>query len=163
MNKDQCRMQLVELLNAQNSTIARANDYLTSIKTAIAENKLDNLDQFLSNPQLPTEEIEQLQQQRQRLLQNFGFSSDNEGFEKCVGWCDNSDAQVEKSHQQMIAGLAQLQRSIQLNSLLVRKGQERLRRSIGILTGLGNTKQCKTYGSKGQTLQNSNQSNLATA
>ena len=163
MSKDECRVQILELLEAQNSAIARANDYLVSIKNAIAENKLDNLDQFLTSPQLPVEEIEQLEQQRHRLLQSFGFSSDNEGFEKCVSWCDSSDGQVEKSRQQMTSGLAQLQHSIQLNSLLVRKGQDRLRRSIGILTGLDTTKQCKTYGSKGQTLQKSGQRNIAIA
>ena len=48
---------MLELLAAQNVSITAANDYLLNIKNAIAENKLDNLDPFLANPELPIEDI----------------------------------------------------------------------------------------------------------
>jgi flagellar biosynthesis/type III secretory pathway chaperone len=163
MNKDDCRSQMLEMLDAQNTSIAHANDYLVGIKDAIAENKLDELNQFLATPQLPIEDIDQLEQQRHRLLQDSGFSSDSSGFKKCVDWCDNSEGQVSEAYQQLIDGLVQLQHSIQLNSLLTRKGQDRLKRSIGILTGQPASTQCKTYSSKGQNLQNSGQRNIAVA
>ena len=48
MNKEQCRERLIELLRAHNTCIESANAYLESIKNAIAENRLDQLQQSMS-------------------------------------------------------------------------------------------------------------------
>ncbi len=163
MNRDDCRRQMLLLLGAQNTSITAANDYLLHIKNAIAENKLENLDPLLANPELPIEDILELERQRFGLLQNFGFDSDSAGFKKCVTWCDNSKQELNEAYQRLINGLTQLQRSIQLNNLLIGKGKDRVRRSIGILTGQGNVTQGKTYSNKGQTLEDNGQRNIAIA
>ena len=163
MSKDDCRRQMLELLEAQIKSIGAANDYLLNIKNAIAANKLDNLDPLLDNPELPIEDILEIEQQRFGLLQNFGFESDSTGFEMCVTWCDNSKHELTEAHQQLTNGLTQLQHSIQLNNLLIGKGKDRVRRSIGILTGQGSTMQSKTYSNKGQTLESASQRNIAIA
>ena len=43
MNANQCRQRLSELLQAQIGCIASANEYLLTIKSAIAENRMENL------------------------------------------------------------------------------------------------------------------------
>ena len=63
----------------------------------------------------------------------------------------------------MIASLVDLQYLIQLNSLLVNKGQERVRRSIGILTGVGTSGTCKTYSKKGQAINPAGRRDIAIA
>ena len=163
MNAGECRERLIELLQAQNKRIILANDFLVAIREAIAQNSLENLQQSLNSPALAIEDIEQLEQQRYQLLERFGFNKDQDGFEKCVGWCDDEQARVAENYQHLIQSLMQLQNSIQVNSLLVNKGQDRIRRSIGILTGLGASGNCKTYSSTGKTLDPVDRRNIAVA
>ena len=63
----------------------------------------------------------------------------------------------------MIQNLFDLRHSIQINSLLVNKGQERVRRSIGILTGTSSTGTCKTYSEKGQAVDPAGRRDIAIA
>jgi len=163
MNSSQCREQLTALLEAHNARISSANDFLLAIKNAIAANQLENLQQSLANPELALDQIEQLEQQRHQLLSTYGFSENSDGFEKCVAWCDNEQGQVSGLYQQLIQGLVQLQHSIQLNNLLIARGQDRIRRSLGVLTGLGAMGNCKTYSSNGKTLSPAGQRDIAIA
>jgi len=163
MNSNQCREQLTALLEDHNARISSANDFLLAIKNAIAANQLENLQQSLASPELALDRIEQLEQQRHQLLSTYGFSENSDGFEKCVAWCDNEQGQVSGLYQQLIQGLLQLQHSIQLNNLLIARGQDRVRRSLGVLTGLGATGNCKTYSSNGKTLSPTGQRDIAIA
>ena len=144
-----CREQLIELLNAHNSRIGAANEYLLEIKTAIAENRLDRLQQSVANP-LAMQDSEALEQQRHALLDRCGFDQDQGGFENCIQWCDDDAASLSDLYQQLIQNLVRLQHSIQVNCLLVNKGQDRVRRSIGILTGHATSGAAKTYSSDGK-------------
>jgi len=163
MSSTQCRAQLSELMETHISRISRANDYLAEIKKAIAENQLETLQQSLAQPDFSVEDIERLEQQRYQLLSSYGFAKDSDGFQKCVNWCDDEQAQIAELYQQLIQGLVQLQHSIQVNSLLVTRGRDRVKRSIGILTGLGTTGNCKTYSSEGKALDPNGQRNIAIA
>lgn len=150
MNRTQCRDQLITLLQAQTTKVGIANEYLVNIKNAIAQNRIDALATTLENPTLPIDDIEQLEQQRYQLQHEFGFEKTHAGLEQCIDWCDSSDEQVSRLYQQLVQSLMTLQHSIQLNHLLVNKGKDRIRRSIGILTGLGQTDQVNTYTSRGE-------------
>ena len=163
MNSTQCHAQLSELLETHISRITRANDYLVEIKKAITENQLDRLQKSLSQPDFSVEDIERLEQQRYQLLSSYGFTEDSDGFQQCVNWCDDEQTQVTELYQQLIQGLVQLQHSIQINSLLVTRGRDRVKRSLGILTGLGTAGNCKTYSSEGKTLDPTGQRDIAIA
>ena len=110
----------------------------------------------------PLRDIENLEQQRYQLLTDFGFDQDPDGLEKCINWCDQ-DQQLSALYQQLIASLMDLRQSIQINSLLVNKGQDRVRRSIGILTGGGTSGTGKTYGKKGQPIDPAGRRDIAIA
>lgn len=163
MNANQCRHRLSELLQAQNDRIVSANEYLLVIKNAIANNQLDNLQQSLNSPDLAIEDIEQLEQQRYQLLGSSGFEQNADGLEKCIEWCDDEQNRLSELYQQLIRNLVELRQSIQLNSLLVNKGQERVRRSIGILTGVGTSASCKTYSNKGEAINPAGRRDIAIA
>jgi flagellar biosynthesis/type III secretory pathway chaperone len=163
MNSNTCRERLTSLLEAHNARISSATSFLLTIKNAIADNDLEILQQSLANPELAVDDIEQLEQQRYQLLSAFGFSKDSDGFEKCVAWCDNEQGQVAALYQQLIRGLVQLQHSIQVNNLLVIKGQDRVRRALGVLTGSGTAENIKTYSSNGKALSQAGQRNIAIA
>lgn len=162
MNANQCRQRLSELLQAQTERITRANEYLLVIKNAIAGDQLENLQQSLTSPDLSIEDIENLERQRYQLLTDFGFDQDPAGLEKCINWCDQ-DQLLSGLYQQLIASLMDLRQSIQINSLLVNKGQDRVRRSIGILTGVGTSGTSKTYGNKGQAINPAGRRDIAIA
>lgn len=161
MNSKDCRDRLSALLKEHNARISAANQTLLAIKQAIADNKLESLHQSLANSDFAVDDIEQLEQQRYQLLASYGFSKDSAGFEKCVNWCDNEHNQVSQLYQQLIEELVQLQHSIQINSLLVTRGQDRVRRSLGILTGAGAAGNCKTYSSNGKALSAADQRDIA--
>jgi flagellar biosynthesis/type III secretory pathway chaperone len=163
MKQKDCRARLRELLQKQNAGIASANAYLVAIKDAIANSRLDHLQQKLGSPELAIDDIEELEQQRLQLLGDFGFERDNAGMEKCIAWCDDEDHQLSALYQQLIRHLFELRHSIQMNSLLVNRGQERVRRSIGILTGVGNSTTGKTYGASGQTINPADRRGIAVA
>jgi flagellar biosynthesis/type III secretory pathway chaperone len=163
MNSESCREQLIELLEEHNDRINRATEYLANIKQAIAENRLENLQDSLSNPDFAVDDIERLEQQRYQLLSNYGFSQDSDGFEKCMAWCDDEQKQISGLYQQLIQSLVQLQHAIQVNSLLVTRGRDRVKRSLGILTGLGAASNYKTYSSDGKTLSTPGRRDIAIA
>ena len=162
MNADACREHIIELLNAHNSRIDAANDYLLEIKTAIAENRLDKLQQSIANP-LAMQEIEALEQQRHALLARYGFDQNQGGFEQCIDSCDDEAGSLSNLYQQLIQNLVKLQHSIQVNCLLVNKGQDRVRRSIGILTGHAGTGAAKTYSSDGKAIDPAGRRDIAIA
>ncbi len=163
MKIEQCRERLIELLRAHNVCIENANAYLESIKTAIAENRVDQLQQSLSSPELPMAEIDRLEADRRELLEACGFAGDDQGFEKLVARCDDDGGSVGELYARLVQNLEKLQHSIQLNSLLVSKGQDRVRRSIGILTGIGNSNHGKTYRSDGKTTVENDRRDIAIA
>jgi len=162
-NSTQCRTQLTVLLEAHTARISAANEYLLKIKNAIAENKLETLEQTLTSSELPFSDIEKLEQQRHQLLTEYGFSKDSDGFKKCVDWCDGGAGQVSNLYKMLIQCLVELQNSIQINSLLVSKGRDRVRRSIGILTGSGRAASYRTYTSNGKAEQRIGQRDIAVA
>ena len=117
----------------------------------------------LSSPDLAIDDLELLEQQRAELMAEFGFDRDHNGLEKCVVWCDDESNHLSDLYQQLIKNLFELRHSIQINSLLVNKGQARVRRSIGILTGATSSGLGKTYGSKGQAIDPANRRGIAIA
>lgn len=163
MTETACRQRLTDLLSAHNTRIGAANDYLLSIRNAIAANDLEKLRERLSHPEFEIDAIEQIEQQRHEVLAAFKFDQDSKGFEACIAWCDDEAGQLAALYAQLVENLVQLQHAIQLNNLLINKGRDRLRRSIGILTGLGAGANHKTYSSSGQTEQSLGRRDIAIA
>ena len=162
MSKSTCRSRLNDLLQAHIGHIAEANQYLLSIRNAIAQNDLGAMQLNLENPDASIAAIERLENDRHELLVEFGFAGDHAGFEQCVHWCDDDSHQLDDLFSRLITELEELQRSIQVNNLLVNKGKERVKRSIGILTGLGHSTG-NTYDHKGEKLEPSGRRNIAIA
>ena len=162
MSKADCRARLQDLLEVHVSLIADANQYLAQVKNAIAQNNVEVLRQSLNTPDASIAAIEQLEPDRRQLLVEFGFNGDCAGLEACVQWCDDESQHLRDLFSRMVNGLEELQRSIQVNNLLVNKGKDRIRRSIGILTGLSESTD-DIYGRQGQKLEHTGRRDIAIA
>ncbi len=163
MNAKACREDLSALLANHVAQIDVATAYLRSVKQAIADNNVENLQQALEHPDFDVDAIERLEVERHRLLETHGFSANFAGFEKCIAWCDDADGGLAKLYQQLVQSLIALQHSIQLNQLLVNRGRDRVRRSLSLLSGLGGAGQARTYGSDGKPEPTAGRRDIATA
>ena len=150
MNPSDCRRQLIALLTSQIERVEAANRYLRRIKQAVSANDLAALQELLQQPGFSLQEIESAEIERRHLLQASGFTPDGDGFERCLSWCEGGEALAEL-RADLTTQLTDLKRELQLNRLLVNKGQDRIRRSLGILTGIDTGAPAKTYDSAGHT------------
>ena len=153
MNPVECRRSLSQLLQDQQQRAEQALGFLQQVKQAVAEDDLGKLQDLLKQPGIPLVEIESIEAERQQLLQRFGFAADIDGFERCIAWCDDSEGGLASQNRELRDTLLDLQHQIQLNQMLVNKGQDRIRRSLGILTGMDTAAQGKTYDSAGKAAQ----------
>ncbi|NNE64343.1 MAG: hypothetical protein HKN34_09690 [Gammaproteobacteria bacterium] len=159
---EQCFDQLNSLLKRQVSKIKDLNDYLGDLKSAIAGDDSNQLNQLLGQQRLPTAEIEDLEKQRSRLLKVYGFEADKESLLACIEWCDQQGT-LGNSYAQFEKALKRLQHSVQLNHLLVNKCQKRIRQSLYLLTNQIVTDKPSTYSATGATENPSSKRSLAQA
>lgn len=147
MNRQQqilCFQQLQQFLRHQCDLISEYIDYLYNIKDTIAENQTDQLEQMLSLNVSKIEPIEQVQKQQSQLLENYGFSHNDDGLESCIQTCDQQH-QLTTLKQTLNHKLKQLEKSLLTNELLIRKNQDRVNQSIRILSGHNASQDDATY------------------
>ena len=162
VSPQQCFQQLGELLQRQTADLDSINAFLSDIKTAIADGDTEQLNELLGHQRLPIAEIDDLESQRHRLLKLYGYEADRQGLLACISWCDQTQT-LDNQYQLFEQSLLRLQRSIQLNSLLINKGQKRIRQSLNLLTGQADNTSAATYSSSGQTQDLSNKRSIAQA
>jgi flagellar biosynthesis/type III secretory pathway chaperone len=159
----QCRQALSQLLQTQLAKVDEVNHYLQELKTSIAKNDIEAINGTLTKNNLPIGEIEDLESHRNRLLSQYGFEANKDGQTACIKWSDDNEGNLSKQYQLLSESLVQLQRSIQINALLVNKGQDRIRRSVSLLTGQLNNEKTITYSKNGQTRDATNKRSITQA
>ena len=162
MSPADCRQSLQRLMRRQSRCIDDATEYLDEIKQAFVDNRLKGMQDLLAAPRFDLTEIETLEQERHRLLADYGYDRDERGFQLCIEWCDDAGRETSALYLELIDKLKTLQKAIQVNGLLIRKGRDRVQRSIGVLTGIA-VGDCKTYSSDGQTVDTARRRNIAIA
>jgi len=158
----QCFQTMTVLLSKQADEIQGINAYFDDIKNAIAANEIKALNTLLTQQRLPVEDISDLETQRNQLLAVYGYELTQQGLEQCISECD-TNGHLEKLYQSFQQALMHLQRSIQVNSLLIDKNKKRIHKSLKLLTGQQNSDNSKTYASNGQTSSYSNKRSIAQA
>jgi flagellar biosynthesis/type III secretory pathway chaperone len=158
-----CREALDQLLQMQLATVEEVNQYLVELKASIAQNDIEVMNSSLSENNLPIDKIETLEHRRNQLLIQYGFEASNEGLTECIKWCDDNVGSLSKRYQLLTDSLIQLQQSIQINALLVNKGQDRIKRSVSLLTGQVGYEKSSTYSKNGQTYDAINKRSISQA
>ena len=86
-----CREALNQLLQKQLDNVYEVNHCLVELKSSIAQNNIGAINVTLSENSLPIIEIENLENRRNILLNQYGFEASNEGQSKCIKWCDDNE------------------------------------------------------------------------
>ncbi len=157
-----CHAELLALLVHQSEELEAINTYLAEIKSAIVENDTDSLNALITQQRLPVAEMDNLENQRNRLLASYGFKPDRDGLASCIAWCDKGEA-ISQQYAIFQQALLRLQHAIQINSLLVNKGRERVRQSLQLIMGQPASNRMTTYSSNGKTDDNSSHRTIARA
>lgn len=129
----QCSRQLYPLLQQQLDQVGQYLSYLEQIKLSIAHNDNNQLNQLLTQSTPLIAAIEHTQITQQQLLQASGFDSTTQGLEACISACQQD--QLSALNQQLKQQVKELQKSLMINELLIKKNQHRIRQSIRILSG----------------------------
>lgn len=145
--KNSCSSQLFQVMQKQTELITDYLEYLDKIKQAISQSDPEALNNLLTVNKLDTEHIENAQNQQTELLIQYGFESTENGLSHCIKECQQ--AELTQMHQTLTAHLKELEKSLLINELLIRKNQDRIRQSIRILSGHGVSQNSGTYSREG--------------
>jgi flagellar biosynthesis/type III secretory pathway chaperone len=159
----QCQQALSQLFQTQLTRVDEINLFLIKLKASIAQNDTEAINTTLYENNLPISEIEEFENSRNQLLNQYGFEANIKGQTACIKWCENNEGNLSKQYQLLSESLIQLQQSIQINALLVNKGQDRIRRSVSLLTGQVNNEKSSTYSKNGQTNLTANKRSISQA
>ncbi len=151
MNQQQqsgCFRELHAILQQQAEAISNYIDYLQLVKNAVAQNQTDELNRLLSQNSSHIAPIEKIQLNQADLIQRYGYHQTEQGLEQLIESCDQAE-QLHQLKQALSEQLKQLEKSLLINDLLIRKNQERVRQSVRILSGHGNHQHGTTYSRQG--------------
>ena len=148
--RTQCGQKLSQLFKVQIAQVTDYTDYLSNIKLAITHNETEQLNSLLQQPVSNPEIIEQSQAQQGKILAYFGYEDSPQGLSKCIQDCEDS-GQLQLQADSLKEKLKTLEKSLLVNSLLVRKNQDRVRQSIRILSGHHQSSTPATYSRQGST------------
>ncbi len=157
-----CHTKLMALLVHQTEELDAINTYLGEIKSAIVENDTESLNTLITQQRLPIAEMDDLENQRNGLLKVYGYQVGREGLLSCIAWCDKDEA-ISRQYELFRQALLRLQRAIQVNSLLVSKGRERVRQSLQLIMGQPASGEVTTYSSIGKTEDSNSHRTIARA
>ncbi len=139
----QISLQLQKQLDLINGYIA----YLDDIKHTVSINDVEKLNRLLEDNEPNLHLIEQAQQRQGSLLESSGYSNDNAGLEQFIS--EHNLPALREIKDALGARLQQLEKSLLVNDLLIRKNQTRVRQSIRLLSGQETTEAATTYSREG--------------
>lgn len=122
--------KLTTLLGQLGQRIDDYLDYLQQLHDAIRNNDAPRLEQLLPHDQALQQAVDERLAERARLLDQQGV----ENLEELLGRLGRP-AGLIALREDLEARLKQLRQQLMSNDLLLRKSQQRLRQSIGILAG----------------------------
>lgn len=144
--------QLEALMDQQLQVVDKILHHLDQIKQSIAQNDHDQLEKLTHATPADFQHLEQLHHQQQQIMQASGFSLDRHGS---ISGNNSPDCeQLKQAHLELTQKMEQLQQSLLINDLLLKKNQHRVRQSIRILTGHPKESATTTYSDQGSTTNN---------
>lgn len=145
-------------MQQQLELITKYIEYLGRIKQVISQGKADQLNQLLGHQPFDIALIDNCRQQHLNLLAQHGYSGSDQGLKHYIE--ESNDAGIKALYLALVEQIRQLEKSLLINDLLIRKNQHRVRQTLKILSGHNLSDNATTYSREGGTdqLENSKRS-----
>lgn len=139
--------QLRDALLAEDHACDQLAAHLDVIATALSKNNTDQLSAFLDYQTELLQQLETLAERKNQLLENAGFSNDQQGLEQAI--TNSGDKHLRPLWHQLKSKLQQCQTRNRSNAAILRQSQNHLHAALDLLRGDGNGP--SAYGAQGQT------------
>ena len=134
MDRKTCRQQLFALLEETLTHTQGLRRQLEDEAAALTANDVETLESAVAAKNASVHELEQLEQQRRRLLEAAGFAGNRYGTNACIEWCDEND-KLARLWQQLLDEVRTCQRRNSVNGTLVQFGRRNVQQLLDILRG----------------------------
>jgi len=155
-----CKKELTILFGLQIDKLSAITQYLLSIKTAIAENNINNLKQLILEEKLTLDEVEHLENERTAIFKKYNLSTDKNDILENIQIIDKNGS-LPRLWQQLKTVMDDLEKAMEISKILLSHGQTRVRQSLSLLTGRPQVS--KTYSSEGKESEYSAKRSIAVA
>ena len=85
-----CQRELADILSMEKLCLSRLKKSLEQEQAALENRQTDALKEVVKEKQNALDEVVELQQRRANLLQQYGFSNDEQGVSSCIAGCSPS-------------------------------------------------------------------------
>lgn len=132
--RQQCRHRLNELLRAEYDCAGRLQSILQAEAEALVGRDLDALEQLVGEKHQLMQRFEQLDSDKQRLLQSHGHSGDQAGIEACIAWCDET-GQLLRGWKALMERVRNCQQQNRVNGVSLDASRRHAQHALNILRG----------------------------
>lgn len=160
MSPADCKSQLLTLIKQARICGERVLDLLQQENTAILARDGMAIEALVKAKLQAFERWEQVEKQRLGLLQQLGFSADNNGMRSCLKACDTS-GQLQASWDRLLDLTAECRRQNEVNGASIEISRQQASEALAILRGQSGN--ATTYGAGGTTHYSSSQRDLGRA
>jgi len=133
MDKKNCHIALAKNLDEE---LTHSRSLLTILKeeSTISHKEADKLLSISEKKNTLLNKLEQLNTNRNSLIQTFGFNPDHQGMESCIAWCDHSRQLINKwtSFRQLVSECRSIN---QLNGSIMDSSLRTVKQALAILYG----------------------------
>jgi len=130
---------------------------LEAERSALTQRDLQALEMTIQDKIQHTQQLEQLDQQRQKLVSELGFAADADGIQLCFDKLPRSDA-LKHLWQQILTNIEACQTGNLINGGILESGRQHIEQSLRILRGQSTTP--SLYDPNGDTSANLGQREL---
>ena len=157
MLEDQIRIK--DLIQQETGFTRRLLEALHSENQALCSNDFATVEQLTPLKQQIIEALSTLEQQRESLLRQAGFSNDKSGMTKFITQCDEN---IEQDWQILLDIVSECNRQNEINGIMINTASRQTSSALSILKGQLPGENIH-YGSKGEALPNTTSNPLAKA
>lgn len=133
-DRPQCRHRLNELLRAEYDCAGRLLSVLQTEADALLARNLDALEQLIGEKHQLMRHFEELDAEKQHLLQSNGYRTDQSGIEACIAWCDPT-GQLLRGWKSLMERVAHCQQQNRINGVTLESSRRHAQHALSILRG----------------------------
>ena len=134
MDPRHCRAEITDLLDRLLAGTRELGEILVSEHAALCARSLEGIGALIERKKARMEDLQNLDLQRQALVQSAGFAPDEAGMQACLHWCDTGGTLLQR-WQDLLTEVAECQRQNQINGAAIELSRTQVQRALAVLRG----------------------------